>query len=357
VFREKLLVGIIIVLALAIGVAGCVTVVQQPAAEPQAPAAEESEAEPADSEAEMAEDTMKVAMILPGPIGDQGWNTKAYLALEEYEGQGFETAYTDEVPTPDNESFLRSYAEQGSDLIVGHGFTFVDQALKVAPEFPDSHFFITAGLPPEDADLPSNVNFMQYKSEQGFYLAGMLAGLMTESDKIGYVGAQATPICLADLAAYKLGAREVNPDVEILTVWVGAWEDPAKGREAAIAQIDNGADVIIHDADLTGTGALRAGKEKGVYLIGVIDDQSDIAPELFLTSVKVDVTEAIASQVELIKSGEFGGVWSPGMADEIVGLTPFGPAVPEEVAEQIKARAQEIIDGSFEVPSIYEEIE
>lgn len=356
-FKGRNILGVVLLVALALLVASCVVVAPQPAAEPQAPAAEGSAPQAEAAGASPIEDSIKVAMILPGPIGDQGWNTKAYLALEEYQKEGYETAYTDEVPTPDNESYLRSYAQQGFDLIVGHGFTFVDQALKVAPEFSDAHFFITAGLPPEDIELPSNVNFMQYHSEQGFYLAGMLAGLMTKSNTIGFVGAQATPIVLADLAAFKLGAREVNPDVEILTVWVGAWEDPAKGREAAITQIENGADVLIHDSDLTGTGALRAGKEKGVYLIGVIDDQSDIAPDLFLTSVKVDVTRAIASQVELIKSGSFGGVWKPGMADGIVELAPFGPAVSEEVAQQIIQRQQEIIDGSFEVPVIFEEID
>lgn len=356
-FKGRIIFGSALLVALALLVAGCVAVAPQPAAQPQAPAAEEVATQAEAEEASPAEDTMKVAMILPGPIGDQGWNTKAYLALEEYQKEGYETAYTDQVPTPDNESYLRSYAQQGFDLIVGHGFTFVDQTLKVAPEFSASYFFITAGLPPDDTELPPNVNFMQYRSEEGFYLAGMLAGLMTESNTIGFVGAQATPIVLADLAAYKLGAREVNPDVTILTVWVGAWEDPAKGREAAITQIENGADVLIHDADLTGTGALQAGKEKGVYLIGVIDDQSDIAPDLFLTSVEVDVTKAIASQVELIESGEFGGVWKPGMADGIVELAPFGPAVPEEVAKQVEERQQEIVDGTFEVPQIFEEID
>lgn len=339
-FQNKMALGVIALLMIALVVGGCTLVTPEPPTEPEA-----------------ASEVAKVAMVLPGPIGDQGWNTKAYLALEEYKEQGYETAYTDEVPTPDNESYLRSYAQQGFDLIVGHGFTFVDQAMKVAPEFPDSNFFITAGLPPEDAEIPPNVNFMQYKSEQAFYLAGMLAGLMTESNKIAYVGAQTTPICLADLAAYKLGAREVNPDVEIMSVWVGAWEDPAKGREAAITQIENGADVLIHDADLTGTGALRAAKEKGVYAIGCVDDQSEIAPDLFLTSAMIDVTGAIGAQMDLIEKGEFGGVWTPGMKEGVISLAPLGPAVTDDVREQVEKRQQEIIGGTFEVPSIYEEID
>ena len=324
-------------------IVGCVPT---PAAPPAAQPAGEAGAEQG-----------SVAMILPGTIGDQGWNTKAYLALEQYKSDGLKTAYVDQVPDPDNESHMRSYGEQGFDLVVGHGFTFVDPAMKVAGDFPNTHYFVTAGLPPQDQEIPANVSFMQYKSEEGFYLAGMLAGLMTASNTIAYVGAQATPICLADLAAYKLGAREVNPEVEIMSVWVGAWEDPAKGKEAAFAMIDNGVDVLIHDADLTGTGALQAGKERGVHMIGVIDDQSDIAPELFLTSALVDVTQAIALQVDLIDEGKFGGVWKPGISNGIVGLAPFGPDVTDEMAQTILARQQEIADGSFEVPAIYEEIE
>jgi basic membrane protein A len=332
--------GVISLLVIALILVGCGQAAPQPTAEPGA-----------------ATGKGKIAMILPGPIGDQGWNTKAYLALDEYKKQGYETAYTDQVATPDNESYLRSYGQQGFDLVVGHGFTFVDSVMKVSPEFPDSHFFITAGLPPENTEIPENVNFMQYKSEQSYYLAGMLAGLMTKSNKIGFVGAQSTPICLADLAAFKLGAREVNPNVEVMSVWVGAWEDPAKGREAAITQIENGADVLIHDADLTGTGALRAAKEKGVYAMGCVDDQSQIAPDQMLTSAMIDVTGAIAVQMDRIESGQFGGVWKPGMKEGVIGLAPFGKAVPDDVRKQIEQRRQEIIDGKFEVPSIYEEID
>jgi basic membrane protein A len=347
--EKSIRLGVILLLAMVLVVTGCGPATPEQTAEPEA-TVEEVEAEPVPEQ-------RSVAMVLPGAIGDQGWNTKAYLALQEYEKQGYETAYVDEVPDADNESYLRSYAEQGYDLIVGHGFTFVDQAMKVGLEYPDSSFFVTAGLPPEGEDLPPNVSFMQYKAEQGCYLAGMLAGLMTETNIIGYVGAQSTPICLADLAAYKLGAREVNPDVEIMTVWVGVWADPAKGKETALTLIDNGADVLIHDADLTGTGALQAGKERGVYVIGMIDDQSEIAPDLFLTSVLVDVSKAIASQMDFVETGTFGGVWKPGIADDIVGIAPFGPAVPDDVAEQILERQQEIADGAFEVPSIYEEID
>jgi basic membrane protein A len=297
-----------------------------------------------------------VAMIFPGPVGDQGWNTKAYLALQEYEKQGYKTAYVDQVPDVDNEGHLRTFAQQGFTLIVGHGFTFVDPVSKVAPEFPDSNFFITAGLPAEGQELPRNVGYMKYHSEQGAYLAGMLAAYMTKTGVIGYVGAQATPICLADLAGYKMGAREINPDIQVMEVWTGVWDDPAKGKEAALAMIDNGADVLIHDADLTGTGALQAAKERSVYAIGMVDDQSSIAPELFLTSVMLNITKAIENQMGLIESGAFGGVYAPGIKEGVIDIAPIGSAVPADIAKKVMDRRQDIIDDKFTVEAIYEEI-
>lgn len=297
-----------------------------------------------------------VALIVPGPVGDQGWNTKAYLALQEYEKQGYKTAYVDQVPDVDNEGHLRTYGQQGFTLIIGHGFTFVDPVSKVAPEFPKSNYFITAGLPAEGQALPKNVGYMKYHSEQATYLAGMLAAYMSKSGVIGYVGAQATPICLADLAGYKMGAREVNPDIQVMQVWTGVWDDPAKGKEAALAMIDNGADVLIHDADLTGTGALQAAKERSVYAIGMVDDQSSIAPELFLTSVMLNITKAIENQMGLIEAGQFGGIYAPGIKEGVIDIAPIGPAVPADISKKIMDRRQEIMDGKFTVEAIYEEI-
>ena len=100
--------------------------------------------------------------------------------------------------------------------------------LKVAPEIPKTNFFVSAGLPPADAKLPSNVSFMQYKSEEGFYLAGMLAAKMSKTGNIGYIGAMSTPICLADLAAYKMGSNEINPNIKVVSAWWAPTTSPSR---------------------------------------------------------------------------------------------------------------------------------
>ena len=146
--------------------------------------------------------------------------------------------------------------------------------------------------------------------------------------------------------------------MEILGVLTGTFEDPAKGREAAKAQIANGIDILMQTADSTGMGAIQAAKEKGIYIIGYGGDQSEIAPDLFLTSLVVDNPKAIAMQVERIKKGTFGGsVWVAGIKEGIIDIAPFGPMVPKDVQDKIMALREDIISGKFQVPEIYERID
>ncbi len=150
----------------------------------------------------------------------------------------------------------------------------------------------------------------------------------------------------------------MNPDVTILGVLTGTFEDPEKGREAALAQIANGADVIMQTADSTGMGAIQVAKEKGVYIIGYGGDQSEIAPELFLTSLVVDNPKTIALQVQRIEDGTFGGsAWVAGIKEGIIDIAPFGAMVPQEVIDQVLAMRDKIISGEFTVPEIYERID
>jgi basic membrane protein A len=298
-----------------------------------------------------------VALLLPGSIGDAGWNANAYKGLQEIEAQGIETAYTESVPIPDIEAAFRGYAEQGYTLVIGHGFEFGEPALKVASDFPEVSFHVSGKAPP-GVEIPPNLGFLDQQEYQGAYLSGMVAGLMTETGKIGYVGGMEIPPQLANLAAYTLGAQSVNPDVEILGVLTGTFEDPEKGREAAMAQIGNGIDILMQTADSTGMGAIQAAQEKGIYLIGYGGDQSEIAPELFLTSLVVNNPMAIALQVDRIKDGTFGGsVWVAGINEDIIDIAPFGDMVPQEVQDQVMAVREQIVSGEFEAPEIYDRID
>lgn len=298
-----------------------------------------------------------IAAVLPGSVGDSGFNGLAYLGLQRLAAEGYKTAYTEMVPTPDNESQLRSYAQQGYDLIIGHGFTFADPALKVAPEFPNQYFFLSATKCPTGVTPSPNICFQDYKEFEAFYLLGMVAGGMTKSNKVGWIGGMECPIGFTSLAAYTLGAREVNPNVKVMAVFPGSFDDPVAGKEAALTMIANGADVLSHDADLTGIGVIFGAIEKGVYYLGANGDQSPYKPELCLTSMLNHIDLAIKMQPQRVEDGKFAGTWRPGLAEGIMDLAPFGPAVPQELRDLVLRRKQEISDGKFIVPEIHERID
>jgi len=304
-----------------------------------------------------AEENISVALILPGSISDAGWNASAYIGLQELAEKGYETAFTESVPIPDIEGAFRSYAEQGFDLILGHGYEFGEPALKVAPDFPETFFFVAGKKPPE-AEVFPNLRFMDQQEFQGAYLCGYAAGLLTETNKIGIVGGLEIPTQISSFAAYTTGARDANPDVEVFGVLTGTYEDPEKGREAALAQIANGADVIMQVCDSTGMGVIQVAIEKGVKLIGYGTDQSPLAPDLFITSETQAIPAVVARQVDDIIAGVFGGdVWVAGVAEGVIDIAPLGEFVSEEDAIAIMARRDMVISGEFVVPEIFERID
>lgn len=302
---------------------------------------------------------IKIALLLPGSISDGGWNAGAYEGLMKLKADGAEVAYTESIPIANIEETFRSYAEKGYNLVIGHGFEFGEPALRVAKNFPDTKFFVSGKMPP-NVTLEKNVSFIDQKEYEGAYLAGSLAGLMTKSNKIGYVGGLEIPPQLANLAAFTKGVEAVNPKAKVLGVITGTFEDPAKGKEAASAQIDNGADIICQTADSTGMGAIEAAKAKGIYVIGYGSDQFKQAPDLMLTSILVKMPDAIALQVKKIKDGSFGGLWKAGVADGIVDIAPYHnleSKIPDNVKQKVEQIKQDIITGKLKVPEIYTRID
>ena len=295
----------------------------------------------------------KIALLLPGSITDQSWNTSAYKGLEILKGEGYETAYTENVEVANIEAAFRNYANEGYDLIIGHGFQFGDAAIRVAAEYPEKYFFVF-GKQPDSVEATANVGFVDQKEFEGAYLCGVLAASVSKTGIIAHLGGIEGPSQVAGKNAYIAGAKSVNPDIVVLSVMAGTFSDPAKGKEAALAQIEQGADVLMHTCDTTGLGLIEAAKEKGVYTIGYGADQSDLAPELMLTSLMVSIPDVIASQVYRIDTGEFSGVWKPGLKDNVVGIAKFGPAVPAEAQATVEDIYKKILSDELAVEEIYD---
>lgn len=298
----------------------------------------------------------RVALVLPGSADDRGFNQAAYEALAILEDEfGAMTAYTENTPVNQFEQAFRDYAEQGYDIVIGQGFEFGDVAAKVAPDYPDVTFFVTNN----PGVAGPNLQGLQPASWEAAYLAGLAAGLASETGKIGGIAGQEFPVIVAQMEAFKLGAEAVNPDADVRLTYLGTFEDVEKAKETARAMISDGVDVLYHIADAAGLGVIQAADEAGVLAIGWGKDQHEVAPDTVFTSEIVDQTTMIVEAVRSVVDGSF----SPGqprsfeLDTPVVGLSPVR-VVPDEVASEIESAVEEarskIIAGELQVPFIPE---
>jgi len=297
-------------------------------------------------------ENLKVALLLSGPANDGGWNAVAVKGLEDAEKKyGIETAYTEHVSVADSEAAFTDYAAQGYDLIIGHGFQFGDPAVRVGKKFPEVKFVAI-----ESNASSENTASFRMAIEQTGYLMGILSASMSKSGIIGIVGGMEVPSIVKAMEAYKLGAKAYRPDVKVLESYLGTFTDVAKGKEAAMAMIDQNADVLTHVANQAGTGVIKAAESKGVLATGDSWDQSSIAPDTIVCSTIYNVPALVVNIVQLVKDGKFkGGVFDQGMKDGVVDLSPyhaFEDKIPQDAKDTIAELKKKMIDGSFVAPLI-----
>lgn len=246
--------------------------------------------------------TFRVALLTPGPISDQSWNGGAYAGLERIrDSLGARISHIQTRTPAEFEENFRQYGAQGYDLVIGHGFEFQDAAVRVAPSYPKTLYVTTSGN-----QVRENVAGINFSFEEASYLAGMVAGAVTRSGVVGVIGGTELPPVAASFAAFRQGALEADPEVRVLTSYVGNWDDVTAGKEQALAQIDRGADVVFQNADAAGLGIFQAAREHGgVYVIGSNGNQNAIAPEVTLGSVAIDLPHALLLLAREVKAGGF----------------------------------------------------
>lgn len=294
-------------------------------------------------------DAVKVAMVLPGPINDKGFNESGYAGLKECEADGAEITYQEKTPVPD---FVKSFENlaRTNDLVIGHGFEFGEIAHEVAADFPDTDFMVTSNpLKPEDP----NVQHVMPNSTQGAYLAGVAAGSKTESNKIGGIAGFDFPVLQAQMDALEAGAQSVNPKATVKVVYLGTFDDVAKGKEAARSQAASGIDVVYHIADSAGVGVIDGAQEEGISALGWGVDQQSLAPDTIIASQIVDQAKMIGESCQSLIDGEFAGgeVVVDGLKSGIINLTEVKNSPPDVQAAVDTAR-KEVLDGQADVPSI-----
>ena len=232
---------------------------------------------------------VKVALVLPGSANDKGWNQEAYDGLEKIKDLGCETAYSENVQASDYETIFRGYADQGFNVVFGHGTEFEDAAEKVAEDYPDTIFCITSSDISQDPNVCSLQNL---NNEQGF-IAGVVAALATESKKVAAIGGMEIPSIQSYIMGFEQGVEYVDNGTEALTAYTGDFSDATKVKEQANAFIEQGADIVSQDADEAGLGLFEAIKDApdGVYAIGAVKDQYDECPGKVLTSATNQISD------------------------------------------------------------------
>ncbi len=295
-----------------------------------------------------AKKQLKVVAIYTTPI-EEPWDGAIHKALLRAQKElGIKYEYVEKIGPADYERVMRDYASRGYDILFLDVFAVEERARAVAKDFPNVYFVAGSGLGPQE---PNFSVFDDWIHEPA-YLAGMLAGKITKTNVLGVVGGYPIPEVNRLINAFIAGAKEVNPKVKVKVTFIGSWFDPPKAKEAALAQIDAGADVLYAERH----GVIEACHEKGVYAIGNIVDQHDIAPDTVITSVCWDMWPTVKFVIESVQKGswvamdlrEFSMMQKGGAY--LAPFYNFEKKLPKEVIEMIKKREAEIKAGTFRVP-------
>ncbi len=250
------------------------------------------------------------------------------------------------------EPCMRAFAERGYDLIIGVGFAQAPIMDQVARDYPDLKFAIIDGV----IDSP-NVASLNFKEHEGSFLVGMIAGILTKTGKIGFVGGMDIPLIHRFRTGYEEGAKYANPNVEVFANYVGvtdaAWNNPGKGKELASAQIDRGADILFQAAGNSGLGVFDAAEETNHLAIGVDSNQNWVKPGFILTSMIKRVDVSVYNTVRDLIDGRFiGGIHIFGLENDGVGyaLDEYNEKlIPKSVLDEVERAKREIIAGRIKV--------
>ena len=291
--------------------------------------------------------TYKVAMICDSSIADGGWGAACYNAMvEAAEENGFETQYTDSLTSSDFASSIRSYCDLGFNLIFAPGNQYTDAVVEVATDYPDVYFALLNGT--EETD---NIVSLLPDAEQIGYMAGALAGLMTKTNNIGFIGGMELDTTKAKLTSFEAAAKAVNPDVVVSSAYANSFSDSAKGKEIADSMVTtNKVDVMFGDASAVDSGAREAlANYEETYDIGQPSDllatqESDVV----IGSVVTDNATLISLCMQDIKSGSYGNKTIYGnLSNGCLSVGTFSDAVSDDVKTQYLDIIDQIKDGTF----------
>ncbi len=294
-----------------------------------------------------------------GGKNDKSFNEAAWRGLERAKAElGISAQYIEPTEGADRESAMRALAARGVDLVIGVGFIFGPDLERLAVQFPAVKFAGIDYSPSEGVGTIPNLAGLQFREHEGSFLVGAIAGSISRTRIVGFVGGMKIPLIRKFEAGYIAGVRHVCPACRVLSAYAGseprAFADPPLGQDLASAQYAQGADVIYHAAGKTGDGVFAAARQRGARAIGVDSDQHAAAPCCVVTSMIKRVDVAVVDVIKDLAAGRFrGGLHELGLAEEGVGFVAEDKnrhLLPLEVVTKVRKLREDIIAGTIEVP-------
>ena len=307
--------------------------------------------------------SFKVGLVFDvGGRGDKSFNDGAYRGLERAKKElDVDFEYIEPGPGADREAALRQLANRTEiSLILGIGFIFTDDITNMAKEFPNKKFACVDYTYDSAKTLPPNLVALNFKEEEGSFLVGALAALMTKTSTIGFIGGMQSPLIKKFEVGYTAGAKYANPKCEILIAYAGvsgdAFKNPGKGKELALGQFSRGADILYHASGVTGLGVIEAAREKHKLVIGVDSDQYHEAPGYILTSMTKVVDNSVFETIRQVKNGNFLGGRSVMFDLKSKGIDYVYDSnnrnlIPDNIHQKVEEIREKIIAGEIQVPS------
>ena len=292
---------------------------------------------------------LNVTLLDFGPVGDHGWTYEAHVGASKMaQNLSFvNLSERENAAGSDAPQILREYANNGAKLIFCHSYDFIDAIKEVAPEYPDVIFMWGGGT----EKLASNAGVYYERIYEAQYLAGIVAGNMTKTNRIAFVAALPTSQVIIGINAFAKGVASINPRAKVYVEWIGDWYDPGKERAVALSLINKGCDIITHWSDSDATG--QTADEIGTYFISFGSDVGRFSPRVYLTGAVWNWQPIMTDIVESVRNGTWdsrpGQDWWYGLAEGGVELAPFGNKVPGNVRSLVDEKQKDIVQKKLAI--------
>lgn len=309
------------------------------------------------TEESSAASDIKIGMVADlGGINDESFNQSAWEGLQQAEKDfGIEIKVIESKQASEYIPNMESLLDEDVDMVIGVGYTMKEDIQKQAENYPDKQFVLID----ETYDtIPENVTPILFRENEAAYLTGLIAGKMTKTNNVGFIGGIQTPVVSRFEYGYKAGVKEANDKTNVNVQYAGTFSDAAKGKSIANQMYGNGSDIILSAAGGTGLGAIESAKEQNKYAIGVDRDQSDLAPENVLTSALKKVNVGVYDTVKEFVEGKLKGGQEKvyGLKEDGVGIPETTKnLVPQDIIDYVNEMIEKIKNDEIKVPSTEDE--